>query len=79
MSRDKTISVTVTRDWQQVSDGTDTAQIQFYAVLDICRSPEKPASDAAALRFKSGTLTLTPPDQVWARTVYDDTAVLLIY
>ncbi|ELD4017371.1 hypothetical protein QI600_003201 [Salmonella enterica] len=63
-----TRKITVTRDWQQLTDGTQDTVIQFLHTVELCRSPGRPGEDAAALRFSRETLTLTKPDVVWIRS-----------
>ncbi|HCM1915267.1 TPA: hypothetical protein N3A33_001130 [Salmonella enterica subsp. salamae serovar 28:r:e,n,z15] len=75
----KTTQTTVGYDWLQITDGSVDTVIQFYAVMDICRSQDKPAPDTPCLRFDATTLMITAPDIVWIRSVYVDTAVVCIW
>lgn len=69
---------TITKDWTQITDGISDAVIQFYVPVDICDSPEKPAAGAPSLRFDHSTLTITAPVKAWLRTVYSDSATVVI-
>lgn len=79
MSRNKSTRITLGPGWTQVTDGSANEVIQFYTVVDICRSPTKPANDAPGLRYEATTLTITAPDIAWIRTVYVDTAIANIW
>ncbi|EMP3059087.1 hypothetical protein WDX09_004549 [Salmonella enterica] len=39
MSRNESTQITIGNDWTQVTDGSADEVIQFYTVVDICRSP----------------------------------------
>ncbi|EHM2355254.1 hypothetical protein KD625_002951 [Salmonella enterica subsp. enterica serovar Bonariensis] len=60
--------IEVGRQWKKVSDGTQDVVIQFIDTLEICRSAEVPAENAAAMRFHNTTLTVTTPDVAWVRS-----------
>ncbi|EJI1584615.1 hypothetical protein NDG61_003910 [Salmonella enterica] len=79
MPRNESTQITIGNDWTQITDGNTDEVIQFYTVVDICRSPQKPANEAAALRFNTGLLTFTAPDTVWIRTVYEKESILTFY
>ncbi|MGG6032128.1 hypothetical protein [Salmonella enterica] len=79
MLRNESIPLTIGNDWTQITDGNTDEVIQFYVVVDICRSPTKPAKDAASLRYEAATLTITAPDIAWIRTVYVDSAIANIW
>lgn len=65
-----TRKIIATREWQQLTDGTQDVFIQFEGGVDICRSATKPAPDAPFLRFNDATLTITAPDIAWIRTYW---------
>ncbi|EDB0139578.1 hypothetical protein F8730_24030 [Salmonella enterica] len=65
-----TRKIIATREWQQLTDGTQDVFIQFAGGVDICRSATKPAPDAPFLRFNDATLTITAPDIAWIRTYW---------
>lgn len=46
MSRNESTQITIGHDWTQITDGSADEVIQFYTVVDICRSPTKPADDS---------------------------------
>ncbi|EJI5073159.1 hypothetical protein NE917_003095 [Salmonella enterica] len=79
MSRNESSQVTIGSDWIQITDGSADEVIQFYVVVDICRSPTRPAKDAPSLRYEATTLTITAPDIAWIRTVYVDSAITNIW
>lgn len=71
--------VTIGNDWTQITDGSTDEIVQFYVVVDICRSPAKPAEDAPSLRYEAATLTITATDIAWIRTVYANSAIANIW
>ncbi|EAU2716336.1 hypothetical protein DLP28_22965 [Salmonella enterica] len=79
MPRNRSTRITLSPGWTQVTDGSTDEVIQFYTVVDICRSPTKPAADAPSLRYEATTLTITAPDIAWIRTVYVDSAIANIW
>ncbi|EJG5924635.1 hypothetical protein NAE50_003054 [Salmonella enterica] len=60
--------IEVGRQWKNISDGTADVVIQFSDALEICRSADVPAENAAAMRFHNTTLTVTAPDVAWVRS-----------
>ncbi|EHK2734905.1 TPA: hypothetical protein ACJGX5_003833 [Salmonella enterica subsp. enterica serovar Senftenberg] len=72
-----TRKITVTQEWQQLTDGHENTFIQFEGGIELCRSATKPDKDAPALRFSNTTLTLTPPDTVWIRTFWQSGDVIV--
>ncbi|EMW9316411.1 hypothetical protein AAE121_005151 [Salmonella enterica] len=79
MPRNRSTRITLSPGWTQVTDGSTDEVIQFYTVVDICRSPTKPADDSPSLRYEATTLTITAPDIAWIRTVYVDSAIATIW
>ncbi len=79
MPRNKSSVASINNSWTQVTDGNTDEVIQFYVVVDICRSPTKPADDAPSLRYEATTLTITAPDIAWIRTVYVNSAIVNIW
>ncbi|EOZ4488671.1 hypothetical protein ACQLT9_005603 [Salmonella enterica subsp. diarizonae] len=79
MPRNRSTRITLSPGWTQVTDGSTDEVIQFYTVVDICRSPTKPPDDAPSLRYEATTLTITAPDIAWIRTVYVDSAIANIW
>ncbi|EBW6359255.1 hypothetical protein DPU24_00060 [Salmonella enterica subsp. enterica serovar Oranienburg] len=59
--------ITITRDWQSLTDGSQTVVIQFTDPVEICDGTAKPGDDAPALYFTGQTLTITPPTRAWIR------------
>ncbi|EBF9108754.1 hypothetical protein FH880_07820 [Salmonella enterica] len=79
MPRNESTQITIGNDWTQVMDGNADEVIQFYTVVDICRSPQKPADGFPSLRYEATTLTITAPDTAWIRAVYVDGAIVNIW
>lgn len=63
-----TTSRTIYRDWQQITDGTQTKVIQITGSADVCDSPAKPGEEQHSLSFSNTTLTITPPTALWIRS-----------
>ncbi|EKK3319162.1 hypothetical protein PMI54_004489 [Salmonella enterica] len=57
----------INRDWQQITDGTQTKVIQITGSADVCDSPTKPDEEQASLSFSNTELTITPPTALWIR------------
>ncbi|EAM6080459.1 hypothetical protein MSU25_000136 [Salmonella enterica] len=74
--------ITVTREWQQITDGSTTAVIQFSDPIELCDSQTQPENAAAALNFPAQTLTITPPTQAWIRAagcgIYNEIPVIVM-
>ncbi|EEG2782572.1 hypothetical protein GXR14_001192 [Salmonella enterica] len=62
-----TTAKTVGRDWQQITDGTQTKVIQITGSADVCDSPVKPGEEQDSLSFSNTELTITPPTALWIR------------
>lgn len=63
-----TTAKTVNRDWQQITDGTQTKVIQITGSADVCDSPVKPGEEQDSLSFSNTELTITPPTALWIRS-----------
>ncbi|HDD2121263.1 TPA: hypothetical protein PAP86_001459 [Salmonella enterica] len=63
-----TTAKTIGRDWQQITDGTQTAFIQITGSADVCDNPVKPGDDQPAHSFSNTELTITPPTVLWVRS-----------
>lgn len=79
MSRNESNQIAIGNDWTQITDGRTDEVIQFYVFVDVCRSPTKPTTDIASLRFAPTTLTITAPDIAWIRAVYVDQSMVSIW
>ncbi|HFE7542730.1 TPA: hypothetical protein ACGADT_004046 [Salmonella enterica subsp. enterica serovar Newport] len=62
-----TTAKTIGRDWQQITDGTQTTMIQITGSVDVCDSSVKPEEDQPSLSFSNTELTITPPTALWIR------------
>ncbi|ECG8634069.1 hypothetical protein FNN91_24520 [Salmonella enterica subsp. salamae] len=79
MPRNESYQITIGSDWTQITDGRADEIVQFYVVVDICRSAIKPAKDAPSLRYEATTLIITSPDIAWIRTAYVDSTIINIW
>lgn len=57
----------INREWQQITDGTQTKVIQITGSADVCDSPVKPGEEQPSLSFSNTELTITPPTALWIR------------
>ncbi|MBA3153549.1 hypothetical protein CB021_000115, partial [Salmonella enterica] len=46
-----TTAKTIGRDWEQITDGTQSVLVQITGSADVCDSPVKPGEDQPAHRF----------------------------
>ncbi|EBW6359256.1 hypothetical protein DPU24_00065 [Salmonella enterica subsp. enterica serovar Oranienburg] len=60
--------ITLTRDWHQLTDGSNDVTIQFTGAVAVCRSSAKPDKNGAGMQFSNTMLTFTKPDVVWVRS-----------
>lgn len=60
-----TTQLTISPDWQQITDGTNQAVIQFYTLTELCDSPTKSQADTPCGQFNNTTLTKNPLRQIW--------------
>ncbi|HAC8239781.1 TPA_asm: hypothetical protein G0G78_25595, partial [Salmonella enterica] len=51
----------INRDWQQITDGTQSALVQIFGSADVCDSQVKPGEELAAHSFSNAVL-LQPPE-----------------
>ncbi|EAA7555525.1 hypothetical protein A2I42_08295 [Salmonella enterica] len=63
-----TTAKTIGREWQQITDGTQSVLVQILGSADLCDSPVKPGEEQAAHNFSNTTLTITPPTVMWIRS-----------
>lgn len=77
-----TTAKTIGRDWQQITDGTQTACIQFNGSLEFCDSPQKPPDDTASPKFWTTFcyqhMTITPPTVCWVRALDKDVILTVL-
>lgn len=62
----------IDREWQQITDGTQTEFIQIVGSADVCSSPVKPGEDHPSLSFSNTELTITPPTVLWIRASWHE-------
>ncbi|ATW54461.1 hypothetical protein BB12_07965 [Salmonella enterica subsp. diarizonae] len=63
-----TTAKTINRNWQQITDGTQSVLVQIIGSADVCDSPVKPGDDQPAHSFGNTELTITPPTVLWIRS-----------
>lgn len=63
-----TTAKTIGRDWEQITDGTQSVLVQITGSADVCDSPVKPEEDQPSLSFSNTELTITPPTAMWIRS-----------
>lgn len=63
-----TTEKTIRREWQQITDGTQSVLVQIFGSADVCDNPEMPGETHPAHSFSNTTLTVTPPTVMWARS-----------
>ncbi|ENT7860128.1 sialate O-acetylesterase [Salmonella enterica] len=75
----ETVEVTLEHGWQQLTDGTVNATLQFTGAAGVVLSPDMPGEDAAVLRIVNRELSVPVPSVVWGRALwYEDTAKVVI-
>ncbi|ENE8565963.1 hypothetical protein ABN789_001820 [Salmonella enterica] len=73
-----TTAKTVGRDWQQITDGTQSVLVQIFGSADVCDSPVKPGYDQPAHSFSNTELTVTPPTTMWIRSSWFEGSVRVV-
>ncbi|EOV0283390.1 hypothetical protein ACOIP5_002300 [Salmonella enterica] len=63
-----TTAKTIGRDWQKITDGTQSVLVQITGSADVCDNPVKPGDDQPAHSFSNTELTITPPTVMWIRS-----------
>ncbi|HAU2969684.1 TPA: hypothetical protein JC740_003916 [Salmonella enterica subsp. diarizonae] len=63
-----TTAKTIGRDWQQITDGTQSVLVQITGSADVCDNPVKPEDEQPAHSFSNTELTITPPTVMWIRS-----------
>ncbi|ENY2651957.1 hypothetical protein ACFWZE_004333 [Salmonella enterica] len=73
---------TIARDWQQITDGTQTVIIQFNGSLEFCDSQQKPPDETASLKFRTTfcyqNVTIAPPTVCWVRAMDKDVILTIL-
>ncbi|ENB7108536.1 hypothetical protein ABIG58_001078 [Salmonella enterica] len=73
-----TTAKTVGRDWQQITDGTQSVLVQIFGSADVCDSLAKPGEEQAAHSFSNTVLTITPPTTMWIRSSWFEGSVRVV-
>jgi len=70
---------TLTTDWQKITDGTQSVQIQVIAgTMWLRDSPTKPASNAKGHSVVAPQwIGVTPPQEVWVRASGGQTTIIV--
>ncbi|ECG1720578.1 hypothetical protein D8Z03_23070 [Salmonella enterica] len=63
-----TTAKTIGREWQQITDGTQSVLVQILGSADPCDNQVKPGEEQAAHSFSNTVLTVTPPTVMWIRS-----------
>ncbi|EOY8363710.1 hypothetical protein AIT68_005357 [Salmonella enterica subsp. salamae] len=73
-----TTARTIVRDWQQITDGTQSVLVQITGSADVCDSPVKPGDDQPAHSFSNTELTITPPTVLWIRSSWFEGSIHVV-
>lgn len=68
----------VSREWQELTDGSQTVFVQINGVADVCSSAQKPDAAHPAHNMNNEKFTATPPDRLWVRASGYDGRVRVI-
>lgn len=72
-----TTSITLTSEWVQITDGSQTATIQAYGYsFALYEGAEPPTSDSSYLVVPSAGIT--PPHVTWARAIYPEVTHVVV-
>ncbi|EKC7217725.1 hypothetical protein OP853_000089 [Salmonella enterica] len=66
------------REWEQITDGTQTALVQIIGSADVCDSPVIPGEEHPAHNFSNTDLTITPPTVLWIRSSWFEGSVRVV-
>lgn len=73
-----TRKMTLTQEWQQVTNGADSVLIQVMSgVVYLCDSPARPEAGAPAHIFYD-LVQISPPTRAWIRTGLGGDAVVIV-
>ncbi|WP_143344709.1 hypothetical protein [Enterobacter sp. 18A13] len=73
-----TQKLTLTTQWQQISDGTETKSVQVLSgAIHLFDSDTKPSSSDYG-HVISGWVSVTPPTKAWVRAAGSQHAILAI-
>ncbi|EAU3166992.1 hypothetical protein D7U34_04180 [Salmonella enterica] len=73
-----TTAKTVGRDWQQITDGTQSVLVQITGSADVCDSPVKPGDDQPAHSFSNTVLNVSPPTVLWVRSSWFESNIRVV-
>lgn len=73
-----TIQKIIGRDWQQITDGTQSVLIQIIGQADVCDSPVAPGTEQAAHPMSNILLNISPPTVMWLRSSWPEGNVRVI-
>lgn len=73
-----TQQITITSDWTQLSDGTQTKFLELRTGSIILHDADtKPAPNAPG-HFITGSITISPPTKAWVKVSSGTSAVIII-
>lgn len=74
-----TKEINLTSEWVQITDGTQTVQIQVMGgTMWLRDSPTKPSASAKGHSVSSPNwIGVTPPQQMWARSSGGTTSIMV--
>ncbi|MGF2865704.1 DUF6645 domain-containing protein [Salmonella enterica] len=73
-----TTAKTVDRDWQQITDGTQSALVQIIGAADVCDSPDRPGDEQPSHPMSDCQFMAGPPQQIWIRSSWYNEKVRVV-
>ncbi|ECT1023918.1 TPA: hypothetical protein H2A59_002396 [Salmonella enterica] len=66
------------REWQQVTDGAQSALVQIIGSADVCDCDTQPDVDHASHPMSNMLLNVTPPVKLWIRSSWYEASVRVV-
>ncbi|HIB1507731.1 TPA: hypothetical protein ACWV5T_002347 [Salmonella enterica subsp. enterica serovar Muenchen] len=73
-----TTAKTIDREWQQITDGTQTALVQIIGSADVCDSATKPDENHDSHPMSNLLLNVSPPVVMWVRSSWYEASVRVV-
>ena len=73
-----TTAKTIGREWQQITDGTQTALVQIIGAADVCDSETQPTEEADSHPMANILLNISPPTVMWIRSTWFEISVRVV-
>ncbi|EEI4448030.1 hypothetical protein G0S15_001400 [Salmonella enterica] len=73
-----TTAKTIGRDWQQITDGRQTALVQIIGSADVCDSATKPGEKHESHPMSNLLLNVSPPVVMWVRSSWHEASVRVV-